>query len=143
MAKKIRSAESKETAARGDIYPWLRLLDLDFQRGERPSVKRGRGRPRNPFPREAVHITLTSDELATLDALVELLSKTMKGSVHRGNLIAFMAFRLYDQLTRAAEATSLEQVENFTRLAAFLDQNCAKGGSPARVENVQMDNLSK
>jgi hypothetical protein len=129
MARKIKDADSKETApGRGDIYPWLRLLDLDFQRSERQGAPRGRGRPRNPFPRQAVHVTLTSDELAALDAVVDLLAKTMAGSVHRGNLIAFMTFRLYDQLTHTPDGNPPEGVDTFTRLAAFLDAHTTKGG---------------
>ena len=97
MAKKINELASKDTPSiKSDQYPWLRLLDLDIQRAERTSAPRGKGRPRNPFPRQAVHVTLTSEELAALDRVVELLSQGLTAGVHRGNLIAFMAYRLLD-----------------------------------------------
>jgi hypothetical protein len=123
MAKKINDLATKEApSVKSDQYPWLRLLDLDIQRAERTSAPRGKGRPRNPFPRQAVHVTLTSEELAALDAVVEKLSLGMKAGVHRGNLIAFMAYRLLDQLQKKGSAAQLDKVSSFTTLASLLDE---------------------
>jgi hypothetical protein len=127
MAKKINTPESKSSPqGKGTIYPWLRLLDLDIQRAERSNAARGRGRPPNPFPRQAVHVTLTREELEALDSIVQTLSGGMKGNIHRGNLIAFMAYRLREQLQKGG-AGGLEALDTFTHLADFLDH---KGGSP-------------
>ena len=129
MAKKINTPASKEPpAVKTDLYPWLRLLDLDIQRAERTTAPRGKGRPRNPFPRQAVHITLTAEELAALDALVDMLSGGMKAGVHRGNLIAFMAYRLLDQLKKKDSVVHLSQVNSFTSLATLLDEKKEKDG---------------
>jgi hypothetical protein len=123
MAKKINPNAAREASSiKTDLYPWLRLLDLDIQRSERPTAPRGKGRPRNPFPRQAVHITLTNEELAALDALVEMVSEGMQAGVHRGNMIAFMAFRLLEQLKKKEKAAQLQKVKSFTSLASLLDE---------------------
>lgn len=135
MAKKINSPAGSESTARTSQYPWLRLLDLDIQRIERTerSAPRGKGRPRNPFPRQAVHITLTKDELAALDLVVEKLSVGMKNGVHRGNLVAFMAYRLLDSLQTSAAAKNLAGVDSFTGLDTLLKQ-AADGAAAQPVE---------
>jgi hypothetical protein len=132
MAKKITAPAENGNLTRASQYPWLRLLDLDIQRVERTerSAPRGKGRPRNPFPRQAVHITLTKDELAALDLAVEKLSQGMKNGIHRGNLVAFMAYRLLDSLEVPRAAGSLASVDSFTGLDALLKQ--AAENTPAR-----------
>jgi hypothetical protein len=129
MAKKLLTTETKAgRQSKGTSYPWLRLLDLDIQKTERSSPARGRGRPPSPFPRQSVHVTLTSEELAVLDSVVDTLSKGMKGNVHRGILIAFMAFRLSDQL-QIIKVSDLTAIDSFSKLAELLDleEGSAKG----------------
>jgi hypothetical protein len=120
MAKKIEESEPKYTPSH-ETYPWLRLLDLDLQKVER-GAPRGKGRPRNPFPRKAVHITLTDDELVALDEVVELLSSQMGPGIHRGNVVAFMAF----QMRSALQQGDLAQFTSFSELAKVLER--PKGG---------------
>jgi hypothetical protein len=132
MAKKLLTTESKNAKqSKGTSYPWLRLLDLDIQKTERSSAARGRGRPPSPFPRQSVHVTLTNEELAVLDSVVASLSQGMKGNVHRGILIAFMAFRLSDQLQRIQE-TDLMTIDSFSKLADLLDSE--KGSAKGAVK---------
>lgn len=135
MAKKIPEIVKKESPAeRSDVYPWLRLLELEVQplEHERPQPHRGRGRPPNPFPRRSVHITLTEDELAALDTLCQYLSGKV-GQMHRGTLVAFLTFYLHSRLqaesttrsARSPENINLELpvgVRSLSDLAQFLDQ---------------------
>jgi len=133
MAKKMISPGENDPSAHSSVYPWLRLLDLDVQRAERDersAVPRGKGRPRNPFPRQSVHITLTRDELAALDQLVEKLTHGMKNGVHRGNLVAFMAFRLLDRLEDPQTSAMLVGVDSFTGLDTLLNQEATEAPLP-------------
>jgi hypothetical protein len=106
------------------VYPWLRLLDMDVQRVERPKKKRGKGRPRSLFPRKSIHTTLTEDELLVLDSIVSAISNQIGSGVHRGNVIAFMAFRLYDLLRYGSSDDIIDLPDNiasFSDLAEYLD----------------------
>jgi hypothetical protein len=101
---------------------WLQLLDLETTRQDyqpaRRTTGRPSGRPRNPFPRKAVNITLTDDELKMVDGLVEKLGDNIQG-IKRGTLIGFMAYLLNEQL----KEKDLSQVKLFSDLAALLDQH--------------------
>ena len=109
---------------RVEMYPWLRLLELEVQQAEhlleRQPPRRGRGRPRNPFPRKAVHVTLTDEELATLDELSALLSSRL-GRLHRGHLIAFLAFYLHSRLDTPGGVSLPSEIHSLTDLAQYLD----------------------
>lgn len=102
-------------------YPWLRLLELELGEEPRPPKRKPPGRPKKPFPRQRVRMSLTDDELAALDDLVESLSEKMDRSIHRGHLIAFMTFRLRNQLLRGQEIVIPEDVDSFVALARHLD----------------------
>lgn len=102
-------------------YPWLRLLELELGEERRPPRRRSPGRPRKAFPRKRVRTSLTQDELTALDDLVEALSEKMERPIHRGHVIAFMTFRLRNQLLRGQEIAIPEDVDSFVGLARYLD----------------------
>lgn len=118
MAKKIRDAENKT-----DLYPWLRLLELEVQPAERATPARSRGRPPNPFPRKAVHVTLTDDELSALDDLAALLSERFGGRLHRGHVIAFLSFYLRSRLQSSGQLALPEGIQSLSDLAHYLDKS--------------------
>ncbi len=107
-------------------YPWLRLLELEFEEESKPAKRKRPGRPRNPFPRKRVRSALTKDEQTALDDLVDVLSEKMGRTIHRGHLISFMTFRLRNQLLRGDELESLEGVDSFVSLAKYLDLHSHK-----------------
>jgi hypothetical protein len=102
-------------------YPWLRLLDL--QLAEPRPERRGKvGRPRSPFPKVRIGASLSQDEVAALDEIVEALSERMERKVHRGHLIAFMAFRTREQLQGKGKKVEIPaSVKSFVDLAEYLD----------------------
>lgn len=102
-------------------YPWLRLLESELQREPKPTSRKRAGRPRNTFPRRRVRAALTEDEQAALDELVEALSERMGRVIHRGHLIAFMTFRLRNQLQRGHAIALPDDVDSFVALARYLD----------------------
>jgi hypothetical protein len=65
---------------------------------------------------------LTDDELSALDELVDYLSAHMDRPLHRGHLIAFMAFRLRNQLQREDGLKLEDGVDSFMELAKYLDE---------------------
>lgn len=119
MAKKIKDASESDKT---DIYPWLRLLELEVQPPAHPTPRRGKGRPPNPFPRQPVHVTLTEDELATLDELARSLSAHFGNRLHRGHVIAFLAFYLRSRLQREGEVRLPQEIASLSDLARYLDQ---------------------
>ena len=66
-------------------------------------------------PKKAVHVTLTSNELALLDGLADQLSTGTNTKVSRGQVIAFMAHYLRDEFARME--IDLEQTKSFRQLA--------------------------
>jgi hypothetical protein len=127
MAKKTTTSLKTE-GDKGTLYPWLRLLELEVQPPERSerAMRRGRGRPPNPFPRTGVHVTLTDEELATLDELTELLSSRL-GRVHRGHLIAFLIFYLRSRMQKGDHLELPAQVNSLSDLAKYLDSAVLEG----------------
>jgi hypothetical protein len=98
---------------------WVRLLDA--QGGIREDAikpPRPQGRPRNPFPKQSVHITLTAHEIDLLDKITEQLSEGTKTKVSRGQVIAFMAFFLRDELSQLD--IDLTTIRSFRELAEKL-----------------------
>ena len=127
MAKKISESVRKDLQDR-EVYPWLRLLELEIQQPDRERAQphRGRGRPPNPFPRHPIHVTLTEDELAALDRLAEFLSERV-GRLHRGHLIAFITFYIQSKLLTGAGDLSLPaDVRSLSDLAHYLDTRTIK-----------------
>jgi hypothetical protein len=122
MAKKILASSRPGEADKNEIYPWLRLLELEVQPSEHLSPRRGRGRPPSPFPRRAVHVTLTEDELESLDKLAAELSEHLEVRLHRGHVIAFMTFYLRSLLQQGDEFKLPKDVTSLTDLALHLDQ---------------------
>lgn len=104
-------------------YPWLRLLDLDLKPAPTSSTKR-RGRPKNSFPRRRVGLTLTEDELATLDEMVELFSDQFEHTFARGHIIAFLVFYMRDQLMAKGSRRMRipEDIKSFVELADYLNK---------------------
>jgi hypothetical protein len=102
-------------------YPWLRLLELELKQQPRPTKRRRPGRPTNPFPRKRVRSSLTDDEKAALDELVDLFSERMGRSLHRGHVIAFMTFRLRNQLQGDGGLELEDDIDSFAALARYLD----------------------
>jgi hypothetical protein len=119
MSKKIAAGAERE---RDDVYPWLRLLELEVQPPERALPRRGRGRPPNPFPRKSIHVTMTDEELAALDGLAGLLTGRLDARLHRGHVIAFMTFYLRSRLQKGAGLSLPEGVNSLSDLAKYLDK---------------------
>jgi hypothetical protein len=119
MAKKLRELSDPNKAP---VYPWLRLLEMEVQPEERPALPRGRGRPANRFPRKAVHVTLTEDELAALDELADLISGGINIHLHRGHVIAFLTFYLRSRLLKGEGIGLPEGVNSLSDLARYLDK---------------------
>jgi len=107
-------------------YPWLRLLETELRQEPKPVKRRRAGRPRNTFARRRVRMSLTEDEQEALDHLVDLLSQRMGRVIHRGHLIAFMTFRLRNQLQRGQQIVISEDVDSFVALAKHLDAGAAQ-----------------
>ena len=119
-------ARKSSTSPQNDTRPaWLQLLDLETSKAPyqpaRRTTGRPAGRPRNPFPRKAVNITLTDDELKMLDGLVETLGTRIQG-LKRGPLIGFMAYLLDEQI----KGKDLSQVSLFSDLAELLESPAQK-----------------
>ena len=113
MAKKIGDNEKN-----AQMYPWLRLLELEVQPQQHAAPRRGRGRPTNPFPRKPVHVTLTDRELAALDDLVGQFSERF-GQMYRGHLIAFLVLLLHSRL---AGQPLPPEIKTLTSLASYLEK---------------------
>lgn len=122
MAKKIQSGSRPSDDDKSEIYPWLRLLELEVQPAEHQAPRRGRGRPPSPFPRKAVHVTLTGDELDSLDQLASQLSDHLDVRLHRGHIIAFMTFYLRSHLEHGDSLKLPAEVQSLSDLARYLDQ---------------------
>jgi hypothetical protein len=120
MAKKIQY-NARSESDKGSMYPWLRLLELEVQPTERPSPRRGPGRPPSPFPRKAVHVTLTEDELASLDKLARELSDHFDVRLHRGHIIAFMTFYMRSHLEEGDSLKLPQEIDSLTDLALYMD----------------------
>jgi len=105
-------------------HPWIQLLDLEIVQ-PLPPPKKVRGRPPRRFPRtEKITFMLTPNELAALDSLVDLLKNRISRQTNRGDVIAFMAYRLRDALLDKSEGNELsipEEVHSFMDLALYLD----------------------
>lgn len=102
--------------------PWLRLLDLR-DATPKAEVKRKRGRPRSAFPRVEVSTSMTPDELAMLNQVVELLRERLKRPVRRGDVIAFMTFQLRKKLQGSGKRLELpEEIDSFVALAEYLEE---------------------
>lgn len=98
---------------------WVMLLDAQGGiREDAINPPRPQGRPRNPFPKKSAHVTLTNNELTLLDSLVEQLSVGTNTKISRGQIIAFMAYSLRDELVRMG--IDLEQTKSFHELAEKL-----------------------
>lgn len=121
MAKKL-STNARSESEKGSMYPWLRLLELEVQPTERPSPRRGPGRPPSPFPRKAVHVTLTEDELASLDTLARELSEHFDVRLHRGHIIAFMTFYMRSHLQEGDKLKLPQEIDSLTDLALYMDE---------------------
>ncbi len=105
----------------GKKYPWLRLLDLQLAE-PRPEPKGKVGRPRSPFPKVRIGASMSEDEVAAIDEIVEAMSARVGRKVHRGHVIAFMAFRTRDQLQGKGKKIDIpDDVKSFVDLAAYLD----------------------
>jgi hypothetical protein len=103
-------------------YPWLRLLELELA-APKPEMKRPRGRPANAFPRVRVGASMTRDELNVLDQIVELLRGRFNRPIHRGHVIAFMAFQLRNRLQGTGRRPELpEEIDSFVALADYLEE---------------------
>ena len=102
-------------------YPWLRLLELELQEEPKPVKRTGPGRPKKPFPRKRVRISLTEDEARALDELVQLFAERMGRPIHRGHLISFLLFRLRSRLQQGDKLVLPENVDSFVALARLLD----------------------
>ena len=66
-------------------------------------------------------MALTEEERVALDALVDFLSSHMGRYVRRGHLVAFLLFRLMNQLTQDDTLHLPEDVETFEALAKYLE----------------------
>ena len=102
-------------------YPWLRLLDLQLAE-PRPEPKGRVGRPRSLFPKVRIGASMSEDEVAALDEIVDAMSERLGHKVHRGHVIAFMAFRTRDQLQGTGKKVEIpKSVKSFVDLAEYLD----------------------
>jgi hypothetical protein len=102
-------------------YPWLRLLDLQLAE-PRPEPKGRVGRPRSPFPKVRIGTSMSEDEVAVLDEIVDAMSERMGRKVHRGHVIAFMAFRTRALLQGKSKKIELpSNVKSFLDLAEYMD----------------------
>jgi hypothetical protein len=84
--------------------------------GDKGTATRPRGRPRNPFPRKRVVITLTEDEIQALDSLIQNLSPSIPG-IFRGNLISLLVFYLRDSL----DGVDSTKIKNFADVVKALE----------------------
>lgn len=111
----------ENNVSEGKKYPWLRLLDLQLAE-PRPEPKGKVGRPRSPFPKVRIGASMSEDEVAAIDEIVEAMSARAGRKIHRGHVIAFMAFRTRDQLLGKGKKIEIPgDVKSFVDLAEYLD----------------------
>jgi hypothetical protein len=114
-------------------YPWLRLLELELKQEVKLAKRRRPGRPKNAFPRKRVRASLTDEELAALDGLVDVLSARLGRALHRGHLIAFMTFRLRNQLEQGGQINLPADIDSFAALAKHLDFQGSPDSHPPKT----------
>ncbi len=119
---KIADYSGKENdVSEGKKYPWLRLLDLQLAE-PRPEPKGKVGRPRSPFPKVRIGASMSEDEVAAIDEIVEAMSARVGRKIHRGHVIAFMAFRTRDLLQGKGKKIEIpSDIKSFVDLAEYLD----------------------
>jgi hypothetical protein len=127
------SRSKKDSAAR---HPWVQLLEMEQQPARtfvQPDKKRGR--PERRFPRtERSTIRLTLGEQEALDTLLELFKQHIDSGVVRADVIAFMSFRMIDELKALSGSTGKAlalppEVHSFTTLGEYLDGLLAQSES--------------
>jgi len=70
-----------------------------------------------------VSTSMTPDELAMLNQVVELLRERLKRPVRRGDVIAFMTFQLRKKLQGSGKRLELpEEIDSFVALAEYLEE---------------------
>lgn len=125
-----------------NIYPWKRLKQLhqllDAELKSKGADRRGPGRPRNNFARQAVNITLTEHEKNLLDQLCTALTDRMNVKVPRGLMIAFLVHYLSGALMQPNGEIELpEHVRSFVDLAEYLNKPIT--GEYTSGENIWID----
>jgi hypothetical protein len=108
--------------------PYFDLLDLEIgKRSEKPiadaAEKPGRGRRPSPFLKTRTYAYLTEDQKKLLDEVVAKLGDKWDTEISRGDVIAFLTYRLVLSL-RDEEGNILipDEVKNFTTLSEYLSQ---------------------
>ncbi len=125
MENKQNARTKKDTTLR---HPWLQLLEME-QQSTTTFIKseKQRGRPKRRFPRDNQStIRFTQGEEEALDGLLELFRKHINPSVVRADVIAFMSYRLIDEIkalggTAGKTLTLPPEVNSFTSLGEYLD----------------------
>ncbi len=108
---------------------WLKnKVSLAAAAGSRPDSGKNHHaqtpRPAEEFlPRQRVHLTMTEDERATLDEMVDLFSERFNHNFSRGHIVAFLLFYMRGLLQeRGKKMTLPEDISSFTDLADYLHQ---------------------
>lgn len=129
------SMQREEEVAR---HPWIQLLDLEHRQQKPVLPKNPEGKPPRRFPRDKkMLIAMTSTESEALDTLVALFKKHIRANVVRADVIAFMAFRLTNEIQflnpSADNQLSLpDEITSFTELANYLERGGPRPSAPEK-----------
>jgi hypothetical protein len=105
-----------------NIYPWFALLDLEIATEKAAPPARVKGRPRAPFQKTKVTMTMTPDQLQMLDRLIAAFQTKMGKSIPRGTLVSFLVYQMMSQLGDEEGNIDLpDHVTNFTTLADYVE----------------------
>lgn len=105
-----------------NMYPWFALLDLEISTEKAPPPAREKGRPRAPFQKTKVTLTMTPDQLQMMDNLISALQAKMGRSIPRGTLVSFLVYQIMQQLGDEQGTIELpDHVTNFTKLAEYVE----------------------
>lgn len=120
--QKYANMARKTKPLKQNMYPWFALLDLEIATEKAPPPAREKGRPRAPFQKTKVTLTMTPDQLQMMDKLIAALQTKMGKSIPRGTLVSFLVYQMMHQLGDEQGNIELpDHITNFTTLADYVE----------------------
>ena len=119
--KEVARGPAPANWTKGSCIPGCGCSSWKFSLPSTPARAAGAAARPVPFPRKAVHVTLTEDELKALDDLARLLSDSFDSRLHRGHVISFLVFYLSSRLQNGNGLQMPAGINTLTDLAHYLD----------------------